>query len=339
MPPKDWSRYGIEEKHTKPKAPKVFDSIIIGAGPAGMTAAVYGSRRKLKLLLISGHQIGGQMLWASDIENYTGIKKITGPALTERFYHHLKKIEHDYEHFDFWLHEHEAVTHVEKKGALFLVHTEEGEVFSAKTLIIAAGKKPRTLGVPGEAMAMKGNGLSFSTTSDAPLYKEKKVAVIGGGNSALDISLQLEKFTTDITLFTDLDHLIGEQVLIEKVKKSPHIEVKYNIAVQEILLNPCHKVCGILYREKNEKSQKFECEGIFEGIGHMPTTDFLQGFLALNPRGEIVTDRKCRTSVSGVFAAGDITEEVHKQVIVAAGQGAIAALEVHEYLQLQKNQT
>jgi alkyl hydroperoxide reductase subunit F len=332
MSHKDWARPAAQQTYTKPSYPPQFDTIIVGAGPAGMTATVYAARRKMTVLLICGHEIGGQMRWSSDIENYSSIKKITGPELTDRFYHHIKSLELDSAHFDVWIREKEVVTKIEKQGESFHVSTSSGETFLSKTLILTAGKVPRTLNIPGEEIARQGNGLSFCATCDAPLYKDKKMAIVGGGNSAMDVALQLEKYTNDITIFTDLDHLIGENVLMEKLAKSPAIHVKYQTKTLEVLLDDHQQVRGLLYTENGGSPQEFSCTGIFEEIGNIPATTFLDGFLTLNEKGEIPVNRQMRTEKAGVFAAGDVTDEIHKQVIVASGQGAIAALEAHEFI-------
>ena len=311
--------------------PEEFDTIIIGAGPAGMTAAIYAARRKLKTLLIAGN-IGGQMNWCSDIENWTGVIKSTGPELVRQFERHIKTVDHDNAHFDLWIREGEKVTGVTKKDAIFFVNTDEKQTFKSKTIVCTAGKKPRTLGIPGEEIAMEGNGLSFAATSDAPLYKGKKMAIIGGGNSAMDVAIQLSKFTEDITLMTNLDHLIGEAVLMEKIEKNPHIHILYEVQTHEIELNLNNKVSGIRISIGDREEEIFECEGIFEEIGQTPATNFLSSILELNEQNEIPVDRNMNTTVPGFFAAGDCTDEIHKQTIVAAGQGAIAALEAHKYL-------
>lgn len=318
--------------HKDPTAPEVFDTIIIGAGPAGLTAAIYTARRKMKTLMICG-DIGGQLLWCSDIQNWTGVERSTGPDLVQQFYGHVKSVDQDDNHFDLWVHEKEKVNHCTKEGDLFLVTSDRDLTYKAKTIILTTGKKPRTLGIPGEDIAMKGNGLSFAATSDAPLYAGKKMAVIGGGNSGLDVAIQLSKFTHDITLMTDIDHLIGEAVLMEKVKKNPNIKIKYRVNVKEILLDKNNKVRGLDICERGEcETEEFLCEGVFEEIGQVPATKFLEGFIELNHFGEIMTDRNGKTSQSGVFAGGDCNDGKYKQVVVAAGEGAVCALSAHEYL-------
>ncbi len=332
---KDWQRASESSHKENPKYPDIFDAIIIGAGPAGMTAAIYGARRKMKILMICG-EIGGQMNWCSDISNWTGVAQSTGPALRDQFFKHVHEVDVDNEHFDLWLREKRKVVNVTKVKDVFYVATNNESVFRAKTIICTVGKRPRVLNIPGEDIAMQGNGLSFSATQDAPLYKGKKMAIIGGGNSAMDVALQLDKYTDDITIMTNLDHLIGEATLMEKVEASPHISVKYEVAAKEILLNKNQKVRGIRLSEGGGEDYDFDCDGIFEEVGQVPATDFLQGAVELNERGEIITDRVMKTSTAGFFAAGDCNDGYHKQVIVAAGEGAVAALQAHEFLLKQK---
>lgn len=316
--------------------PEIFDTIIIGAGPAGMTASVYAARRKMKALLICG-KVGGQMMWSSDIENYTGIAQATGPEMTHEFFKHVKKVDDDNDHFDLWVREKEKVIDInkDKKTDIFTISTNTGRTFFSYTVVITSGKIPRTMGIPGEKIAMQGNGLSFCATCDAPLYKDKKMAVIGGGNSAMDVAIQLSKFTKDVTIFTTNETLTGEKCLIEKIKNNPGIQVEYSAHTQEILLDQSNSVSGIVYTQKNKQentSKTFACEGIFEEIGQIPATDFLEGVVELNAQKEVITNERKQTSVPGIFAGGDCTDQPHKQVIVAAGEGAIATLEAHEYL-------
>lgn len=342
----------MKQKPAESPYPEIFDTIIIGAGPAGMTAAIYAARRKLKTLVITA-DIGGQMRWCSDIQNWTGVAQSTGPALSEQFYQHLHQMDEDDAQFDLWFRENERVAKVEKSTLSqtndqnFTLTTDRGEAFITKTIICATGRKPRTLGIPGEKEAMNGRGLSFAATSDAPLYAGKKMVVIGGGNSAMDVALQLAKYTDDITICTNLDHLIGEQILMEKVEQNPAIKVRYLVQTDEIILDDQPWVSGVKIRVPKPAvkasnvaeidssdliDETIPCQGVFEEIGHVPATSFLAELVRMNSQNEIQVNRLMHTSVPGIFAAGDCNDGVHKQVVVAAGEGAVAALQAHEYL-------
>jgi len=296
-----------------------------------MTAAIYAARRKMKILLVCGN-VGGQMNYCNDISNWTGVAQSTGPSLRDQFFAHVKKVDDDNAHFDLWVREKQKVSGVTKVGEEFFVATEGKHVFKAKTVLCTAGKIPRVLNIPGEDIAMQGNGLSFAATQDAPLYKDKKMVIIGGGNAAMDVAVQLMGFATHITLLTNLDHLIGEACLMEKVKKSEKVDIKYEVNVEEILLDKKQKVRGVRLTEGKGEAYELDCEGIFEEIGQVPATGFLNDFVELNEHGEIKTDRLMNTSVPGFFAAGDCNDGYHKQVVVAAGEGAVGALQAYEYL-------
>lgn len=327
---KDWNLKSCDVANHSNNYPAQFDGIIIGAGPAGMTAAIYGARRKMKLLLICG-KVGGQMNYCSDIENWTGVAQSTGPALRDQFFAHVKQVDKDNHHFDLWVREQEMVESIAKENGLFIIKTNTGQTFKTRSVICTSGKKPRTLGVPGEEIAMQGNGLSFAATSDAPLYQDKKMVIIGGGNSAMDVALQMDRYSDDVTIMTNLDHLIGETYLMEKIHKSKHISVKYKVNTKAILLDKNNKVRGVTISENGSTDHDFSCEGIFEEIGQIPATGFCRKIVNHNDQGEIITNRLLHTSCPGFFAAGDCNDGYHKQVIVAAGEGAIAALQAHEY--------
>ncbi|MCB9809705.1 FAD-dependent oxidoreductase [Candidatus Peribacteria bacterium] len=331
---RDWSAQRVAGG-TKPPIPPLLDVIIIGAGPAGITATVYAARRGLQTLLITG-DIGGQMRMSADIQNWTGTTHSTGPVLSQLFYDHVQLLWKQQDTFDLWLAEGDRVTPggVQQVDGHFSLTTEGGQQYRSRTLILAVGKHPRSLGIPGEEAARRTKTLSFSGTMDAALYRGKHVVVIGGGNSALETALQLEKFTGTITLCTDIDRLIGDQVLIDQIlERTQTFTVRYKTHTEAILLDEHDRVRGIALREDGGPRQELGCEGVFEQIGQSPSTGFLQSFVALDDHGQIITDRDTHTSVEGCFAAGDCTIQKHKQVIVAAGQGAMAALESYYYLQ------
>lgn len=300
----------------------MYELIIIGAGPAGITAAVYAARKKIDFLIIS-QDIGGQTAISGDVENYTGYQFISGPQLTEKFEEHMRQ-------FKVQLKSPESVTRIEKKTDFFGVTTNEG-TYQTKTIIIASGKRPRLLNVPGEK-EFKNRGVSYCATCDAPLFSKKKVAVIGGGNSALDAALQLIKIAEKIYLININDKLGGDAIMREKLEASDKVSI-YNAAkTQEILGDNFVKAIKI---RQADKDLTLEVQGVFVEIGSVPGVEFID-FVARNNFGEIKIDAENKTNVSGVFAAGDVTDVLEKQIIIAAGEGAKAVLSVFRYLSVQK---
>lgn len=296
----------------------IYDLIIIGAGPAGITAAIYAARKKLKFLVLS-KDVGGEVAKSSIIENYTGYQEITGEELTKKFEQHLKEFE-----FDFKLTE---VKKIEKENDIFLVKTGSEE-FRSMTLIIATGTKPRQLNVKGEK-EFKNRGVTYCATCDAPLFIGKDVAVIGGGNSALEATIQLISIAKKIYLIDIADELIADKVLIEKAKMSPKVEFFSNTKVLSILGN---KFVEKIRIDQKGKEKELNVRGVFINIGYIPNTDLVRNLIKLNRKGEIDIDINNQTNISGIFAAGDCTNVPYKQIIIAAGEGAKASLSVGQYL-------
>jgi len=297
----------------------MYDLIIIGAGPAGITAAIYASRKRINLLVIT-KDLGGQTALSGDIENYTGYQYITGFELTQKFLEHMNR-------FSIELKEAEEARKIEKTTSGFKVATDIA-TYEAKTLILASGARPRTLNIPGEA-EYKNRGVTYCATCDAPLFQGKDVAVIGGGNSALDATLQLTKIANRIYLITKYDSYRGETVLLEKVKASDRVAILYNTETLEIQGNRTVKAIKV---KKDEELKTMEVQGVFIEIGYMPNSEFLHGFINLNECGEAIIDSHNRTSIPGVFAAGDVTNVPAKQIVIAAGEGSKASLSAFEYL-------
>lgn len=294
------------------------DLIIVGAGPAGITAAVYAARKKMNALVIT-KDIGGQAAWSGDIENYTGYQFVTGPELVAKFEEHMRK-------YNIALKENEEVTGLRKEGNVFYVRTNEIE-YKAKTVIIASGKRSKELGVPGEKV-FKNKGLTYCATCDGPLFPGKDVAVIGGGNSALDAALQLVNIAKHVYLINILANLTGDGVMQEKVKKSDKVTILNSTRVTSIIGEKM--VSGIKIKRDNEE-ETISLKGVFVEIGLMPNSEFLRD-LDKNETGEIKVDTYNRTSIPGLFAAGDVTDIPEKQIIIAAGEGAKAALSAFRYL-------
>ena len=301
---------------------KIYDLIIIGAGPAGITAAVYAARKKIDTLVVT-KDIGGQAALSGDIQNYTGYQFISGPELAEKFEEHMRK-------FNFDIRENEEVTKLDAKQNNFLIKTDKNG-YRAKAVIVASGKKSRELGVSGEKK-FKNKGLVYCATCDAPLFSGDDVAVIGGGNSALDAALQLMKIANHVYVINITDHLIGDEIMQEKIKKSKKVTILNNSQVIEILGDDFVNAIKI---EKDKKEETLAVQGIFVEIGLTPNSNFAVD-LNKTKSGEIKVNNKNITNIPGIFAAGDVTDVFEKQIIIAAGEGAKAALSVFHYLSSRK---
>jgi alkyl hydroperoxide reductase subunit F len=299
----------------------MFDLIIIGAGPAGITAVVYAARKKMQLLVIS-RDIGGQAAWSSDIENYTGFQFISGPDLVAKFEEHMRK-------YDIALKENETVTEVKKAGDAISVKTDKG-LYEARSVIIASGKRTKELRVPGEK-EFKNKGLTYCATCDGPLFAGKDVTVIGGGNSALDAALQLIKIARHVYIINITGPLSGDAIMLQKVQGSKIVTILNNTQVIAILGDKF--VSGIKVK-REDKEETLPVEGVFVEIGLIPNSEFAKD-IEKNQIGEIKIDCRNETNIPGIFAAGDVTDVPEKQIIIAAGEGAKAALSAFRYLAQQ----
>jgi alkyl hydroperoxide reductase subunit F len=304
----------------------MLDTLIIGAGVAGMSAALYCARRKLNFKLIS-KDIGGQTGKSSDVENYLGVWG-TGAELIAKMNEQLKRngIESEVG---------KTVKKITLIDKTFVAELENGEKIEAKSVIVTAGKLPRRLNIPGES-ELEGKGVTYCATCDGPLYKNKTVAVIGGGNSALDSALMLSQYADKIYILNINPEFKGEKVLIDKVLNDPKIEVIPN--AQTIKINGTETVESLEYLDKiSNQTKNLAVQGIFVEIGWVTKSDFIDPKLVeKNEWDEIKIDLACRTKTPGLFAAGDFTEVPYKQSIIAAGEGAKAALSAIDYLMAQK---
>jgi alkyl hydroperoxide reductase subunit F len=306
--------------------PETYELIIIGAGPAGITAAVYAARKRIQTLIIS-QDIGGQAAWSGDIENYTGYQFITGPELAIKFEEHLRK-------YDIVLKENEKVLEFSKQGELVLVKTDKGE-YRSKTAIIASGKRSRELNVPGEK-EFKNKGLTYCATCDGPLFTGKTVAVIGGGNSSLDACLQLTKIAKRIYVINIAQSLSGDRIMREKVEHDDKISIYNNSRVTEVTGKKMVEAIKIKTqaageRGNQEKEAVLEVQGVFVEIGLVVNSEFAAS-LDRNESGEIKVNINNETNIPGIFAAGDVTNVPEKQIIIAAGEGSKASLSAFKYL-------
>jgi len=296
----------------------LYDLIIIGNGPAGITASIYAARKKVGLLVIYKEK-GGQVVKNISVDNYTGYQEISGPELVQKFEEHLDEFKFDYAE--------EEVEKIIKDDNVFNVKTEAGNYMS-KALIVATGAKPRPLNVPGEK-EFENRGISYCVTCDAPLYRERDVAVVGGGNSAMRAALQLTGYANRIYVMNLDSELKADKKLIDKIMKNPKVEIFNDTRITKIEgENIVDKIGFTLNGEERSK----DVQGIFINIGYMPATELVDGLAKTNSKNEIMIDIKNRTSIKGLFAAGDCTDYPYKQIIVSAGQGAAATLSAYEYL-------
>jgi len=301
---------------------KIYDLVIIGAGPAGITAAVYAARKKMDILVIT-KDIGGQASLSGDIQNYTGYQFITGPELVIKFEEHMRK-------FNFEIKENEEAKELISKQNTFLVKTDKGN-YQAKTVVVASGKRSRELGVTGER-EFRNKGLTYCATCDGPLFSGKDVAVIGGGNSALDAALQLIKIANHIYIINIADNLTGDGIMQEKVRAENKVSIFNNSRVKEVLGDSFVQAVKI---EEDKEEKILDVQGIFVEIGLIPNSEFASN-LEKNERKEIVVNQRNETNVPGIFATGDVTNVPEKQIIIAAGEGAKAVLGAFRYLSTKK---
>lgn len=300
----------------------MYDLIIIGAGPAGITAGVYAARKAMRFLVIS-MDIGGQAALSGDVENYTGYQFVTGPELAAKFEEHMK-------HFQVELREGEAAVEIKRVDNVIEVKTDKG-LYRSRSLIIASGRRPRLLDVPGEK-EFKNRGVTYCATCDAPIFAGRDVAVIGGGNSALDAVLQLMKITDKIYLINLTAELGGDSVMQGKVNQSGKVTVINGAQTREIRGD---KMVTGLVVSREGKEEEISVQGIFIEIGSVPESDFISG-VEKNKRGEIIINNCNETNIPGIFAAGDVTDVPGKQIIIAAGEGSKALLSAFEYLSREK---
>lgn len=300
---------------------KEYDVIIIGGGPAGMNAAMYAARKEMRAAVITT-DLGGQILLTSEIENYLGFPSISGFELSDKMEAHVRQYPVDFE-----------TAQVERLERLedgsFAAHLDDGQEYRGKACIVTAGKRSRTLDIPGEA-SFTGRGVSYCATCDGPFYRNKTVAVVGGGDSAVQAAIELAAICPKVYLVVR-SRIRAQEILIKRMKEHENIEVLLGYAPEAI--EGAKKVESVLVKNRESGEERtLAVDGCFVEAGGIPNSGFLPAETALNRAGEIVTDKSGRTNVPGLFAAGDVTDNPYKQVIIAAGEGAAAALAAHEYL-------
>lgn len=302
--------------------PESYELVIIGGGPAGLTAATYAGRARVQTCLLTGNLPGGQPASTAGVDNYPGFPEgIGGVELAERFQSQAgrfgSKIVAD------------AVTEVDLSEPPFDIRTSR-QRYQAQSVIVATGAAPRRLGVPGEDK-FYGRGVSSCATCDGFFYRDKRVIVVGGGDSAVDEALFLTKFADEVTIVHRRDELRATKIYQEKAFANPKIDFVWNSVVEEILGD--QTVTGVRARNvSNHHTEMISADGVFIYVGMEPKSDLFVGQLEMDSRGYIVADQHQRTSIPGVFVAGDVQDPYYRQVVIAAGTGAVAAMEAERYL-------
>lgn len=308
--------FGSEAGNPEPKTHSC-DAIVVGAGPAGAAAAIYLARKGLRTSVVAG-RVGGQVKDTMEIENLISVPLTTGPQLAADIRRHLEK-------YEIAIYDNRKVEKAELSGFPKKIMTDGGETFEAPIVVIATGASWRRLGVPGEADYI-GRGVAFCTHCDGPFYAGKRVAVIGGGNSGIEAAIDLAGICTHVDVFEFLDELKADEVLRTRLAGLDNVDVHLSSAVSEVVGNG-KKVTGIKVKDrKTETVSDYAVEGVFVQIGLTPNSSVFKDEIGFNARGEIIADKYGRTSVAGVYAAGDVTDVLYKQIIIAMGEGAKAAL-------------
>lgn len=302
-----------------------FDVVVVGAGPAGASAAIYSARKGLKTAILA-ERIGGQVQDTKGIENLIGIKYTEGPQLAAQLASHIGD-------YDIKLLEHRRVKSV-SEGQLKRVELESGEFLNTRSLIVATGAKWREMGIPGEKEYL-GRGVAFCPHCDGPYFKGKDIAVVGGGNSGVEAAIDLAGIVKSVTLFEFMPELKADKVLVKKLELLPNVKILKNVRTSKVI-GDNGKVTALEYEVRDTGEIKAaELDGVFVQIGLLPNSGFMKGVVETNKMGEIVVDEKCRTNVAGIYAAGDVTNVPYKQIIIAMGEGAKAGLTSFEDIMLK----
>ena len=306
----------------KPGTPREhYDTVIIGAGPAGLTAGMYAARQGLATAMVAG-SIGGQAMWAQHVENFIGWQLISGPELIARFREHLNRFELD-------CFEGNLVNAIVPAGDDFDVYSREGLALHTSTVIIATGKAATRLAIPGEE-SLVGRGVSYCATCDAAFFRGKAVAVIGPGESAADAALELASLGASQVTLVNRTPVVGPATVLDRIDRHEGIATRYG--ARPVRIDGAERVTGLVLADSGGAEETIPVEGVFIEIGSISADEFALGLVDVNDRGEIVVDQSGAASTPGVYAAGDVTDEFGKQIITAVGQGARAAMAVNRDL-------
>ncbi|WP_460056410.1 alkyl hydroperoxide reductase subunit F [Pseudomonas sp. S2_D06] len=316
---------GIERQAEKISAKETFDVLVVGGGPAGASAAIYAARKGIRTG-VAAERFGGQVLDTMAIENFISVQETEGPKLAVALEEHVKQYDVDIMNLQ---RADKLITG--KEGELHEVHFTSGAKLKARTVILATGARWREMSVPGEQQ-YRNKGVAYCPHCDGPLFKGKRVAVIGGGNSGVEAAIDLAGIVSHVTLLEFDVQLRADAVLQRKLHSLPNVTVITSAQTTEVT-GDGQKVNGLRYKDRqSDELRSVELEGIFVQIGLLPNTDWLKGTIELSPRGEIIVDARGETSVPGVFAAGDVTTVPYKQIVIALGEGAKASLSAFDHL-------
>jgi thioredoxin reductase (NADPH) len=299
--------------------------VIIGSGPAGLTAALYSARANLKPLVIEGYEAGGQLMITSLVENFPGFREgILGPSLMEEMRAQAVRFGAEILQGN--------VSSVDLSSRPFLVRTDDAEYY-AETLVIATGASAKWIGLPSEKQLV-GRGVSSCATCDGAFYKNRPIVVVGGGDTALEEALFLTRFASEITVIHRRDKLRASRIMQDKAFAHPKIRFAWNTVVEDVTDVAKGEVTGVVVRDVvTGERQTIAADGVFVAIGHYPNTDLFKGQLEMDANGYLVTHSGTRTSVPGVFAAGDVQDHIYRQAITAAGSGCMAAIDAEKFLE------
>lgn len=300
-----------------------YDAIVIGAGPAGLTAGIYLSRAKLRTLIVNEGTVGGQMVLTHEIANYPGVESISGYQLANMMKKQAKSFGCD-------IRANVAISGLELTGETKGLTLSDGSSYTSDSVILATGGRSRTLGVPGED-TFKGRGISYCATCDGDFFTDKKIIVLGGGNSALEEAVSLTKYASKVHIVHQFDHFQAFEHAVEEARNNPKIDFTMESSITAFYGNDKLESVDIKNLRTGETS-RFSIDGVFIFIGYIPNTEFLKGKVKLNQWGEIQVNPDMSTSIEGVYAAGDSTAKRFRQVATAVGDGTVAALSASAYL-------
>lgn len=302
----------------------LYDHLVLGGGPAGYNAALYAYRKGLKTAILT-QRLGGQLLNTSTVDNYLGVMDVSGEGLSEAFIAHLK-------HYDIPIFEEITITKIEKKNHVFIITTSLNKQIKAKTILLATGSQPRRLDIPGEAQ-FSDKGVAYCAICDAPLFKNKTVIIAGGGNSAVEASLDVAKWASQV-IVVHRSEFRADKVLVDQMMAHPLITVHKQTQILEVLGDT--RLRSIRVLDKTSQMERIiETDGLFVEIGNIPNSSLVQDLVSLSSTQHVIVDHHQHTSFPGLFAAGDVCESPYKQIVIAVAQGATAALAASEYINQQ----